>query len=97
MKINRQDIIYACHMKNAEALQKRFGALPGMNEQKGLYFMSIRTGFTISILMAWLKGGRRESAKELMEIIEEQLDILAENFHLTFKPDAKKPESTREE
>lgn len=97
MKINRQDIIYACHMKNAEALQKRLGALPGMNEQRGLYFMSIRTGFTISILMAWLKGGRRESAKELMDIIEEQLDILAGNFHLTFKPDAKKPESTREE
>ena len=28
IQINRQDIIYACHMKNAEILQQRFGEAP---------------------------------------------------------------------
>ncbi|MGM9631552.1 MAG: TetR/AcrR family transcriptional regulator [Eubacteriales bacterium] len=80
MKINRQDIIYACHMKNAEVLQQHFGDLPGINMQHGNYFIAIRTGFTISILTVWLKGGRKESADELVQIIEEQLNILAKSI-----------------
>lgn len=79
IQINRQDIIYACHMKNAELLQERFGKIPGLQIKHGDYFMAIRTGFTISVLTAWLKGGRKESADELVQIIEEQLSILVKN------------------
>ena len=77
IQINRQDIIYACHMKNADILQQRFGNLPRINMKHGNYFIAIRTGFTISILTVWLKGGKKESADELVQIIEEQLAILA--------------------
>lgn len=77
MQINRQDIIYACHMKNAELLRQRFGQLPGIDKQHGNYFIAVRTGFTISVLTAWLNAGRKESAEELVEIIKEQLSILA--------------------
>ncbi len=68
MKINRQDIIYACHMKNAELLRQRFGELPGIDTKHGNYFIAIRTGFTISVLTAWLNGGRKESVEELSRI-----------------------------
>lgn len=77
IKINRQDIIYDCHMKNAEILQKRFGALKDLPASHGNYFMAIRTGFTISVLTAWIKGGRKESPDELVEIIQEQIRIIA--------------------
>lgn len=80
MQIGRQDIIYACHMKNADILQQRFGELPGINMKHGNYFIAIRTGFTISILTVWLKGGRKESADELVQIIEEQLSILTKSI-----------------
>ena len=77
IKINRQDIIYDCHMKNADLLQKRFGARPYPPVAHGDYFMAIRTGFTISVLTAWIKGGRKESPDELVEIIQEQIRIIA--------------------
>lgn len=79
IQINRQDIIYACHMKNAKLLQERFGKIPGLHIKHGNYFMAIRTGFTISILTTWLTGGRKENADELVQIIEEQLYILAKS------------------
>ena len=64
-------------MKNAEILQQRFGEIPGVHMEHGNYFIAIRTGFTISVLTVWLKGGRKESADELIDIIEEQLSFLA--------------------
>lgn len=79
IKINRQDIIYACHTTNADILQQRFGSLPGLSVRHADYFMSIRTGFTISILTTWLKGGRKEGLDEIMQIIREQIFILAES------------------
>lgn len=80
MQINRQDIIYACHMKNAELLRQRFGQLPGIDEQHGNYFIAVRTGFTISVLTAWLNTGRKERAEELVEIIREQLAVLTRSL-----------------
>ena len=80
LQIGILDIIYACHMKNADILQQRFGELPGINMKHGNYFIAIRTGFTISILTVWLKGGRKESADELVQIIEEQLSILTKSI-----------------
>lgn len=85
IQINRQDIIYACHMKNAEILQERFGQLPGLPIKHGNYFIAIRTGFTISVLTTWLKGGKKESADELVQIIEEQLSVLARSIEKTQK------------
>lgn len=79
IKINRQDIIYACHMKNADELQQKYGSPQGLDIQHGDYFMAIRTGFTISILTTWLKGGRKETPEEIAEIIKEQLLLIAKS------------------
>lgn len=79
LDIHRPDVIYACHMKNAEALQESCGKLEGINERNGRYFMAIRTGFTISILTVWLKGGKKETLEEILQIIREQLVRLSQN------------------
>lgn len=70
MDMNRQDIIYACHMKNAKVLEVSYGPLTGLNEVDIRYFMAIRTGVTISMLKAWLEGGKKETPEELMKIIK---------------------------
>lgn len=74
--INRQDIIYACHMKNAKALEQSFGKLSGLDEAGAKYFMAIRTGVTISVLKVWLDGGRKETAEELLGILKQQFAFL---------------------
>lgn len=80
IKINRQDIIYACHMKNAETMQKRFGEIPNLSETHKKYFMPIRTGFIISVLTAWLSGGRKETPEEIVEILREQIGLLVKSI-----------------
>lgn len=69
--INRQDIIYACHMSHAKILEQSYGSLPGMDEVNSRYFMAIRTGVTIGILKAWLDGEKKESVEDLMSIIQQ--------------------------
>lgn len=78
--IDRQDIIYACHMKKAEALAQSYGALPELDEIDARYFMAIRTGVTISVLKVWLDGGRKETSEELLAIIERQIANLKMGF-----------------
>lgn len=80
IRISRLDIIYDCHKKNADILEKRFGAVPGLQENHGHYFMAVRTGFTISILTEWLRTGKKETADEIAEIMREQLEILVRNI-----------------
>lgn len=80
MDINRQDIIYACHIKNAENLANFYGKLQMTDEVNGRYFMAIRTGVTIGVLRAWLSGGRKESAEELVRILKNQLTFSALPF-----------------
>lgn len=80
IEINRQDIIYACHMKNAKKLEQSFGPLPGLDEINARYFISIRTGITIGVLKAWLDGGRKETTEQLLEIIEKQFRFFSIRF-----------------
>lgn len=74
--INRQDIIYTCHMNNAKALEQSYGSLAGLDETSARYFMAIRTGVTISVLKEWLDGGQKESAEELLKILNQQFSFL---------------------
>jgi AcrR family transcriptional regulator len=69
MAINRIDIIYSCHMKNAEELAKEYGAIPNMDEVSSRYFMAVRTGLTISVLTAWLKGGKKETPDQIQNLL----------------------------
>lgn len=74
--INRQDIIYACHMKHAKELEQSYGTLPELDATNARYFMAIRTGITISVLKAWLDGGQKETADELIQILQKQYNLI---------------------
>lgn len=78
--INRQDTIYACHMKNANILEKSYGTLPELDEVNAQYFMSICTGVTISILKTWITNEQKETTKELLNIIKKQLVYLSKSL-----------------
>ncbi|MCH3967878.1 MAG: TetR/AcrR family transcriptional regulator [Atopobiaceae bacterium] len=77
VRIDRQDIIYACHMRAADALQERYGSVPGLPDGEGDYFMALRTGLTISILTTWLRRGRTESPDEVADIVKGQVAMIA--------------------
>ena len=98
VKINRQDIIYACHMKNAEILHQRYAGLPDLDSTYGRYYMAVRTGFTIGVLTAWLSGGQKETIEELMGIIQMQYDELTikRTNHSAFEKQAYATEHTIE-
>jgi AcrR family transcriptional regulator len=81
IKIGRQDVIYTCHMKNADILAVRYGVLPDLPKEHANYFLAVRTGFTISMLTAWLKGGRKESTDELLAIMHEQIRFLSKDIN----------------
>lgn len=76
VKINRQDIIYSCHLNTAKALEQKFGTLLGLDSTNARYFISIRTGITIGVLKAWIDGGQKETCDELLKIIENQYKFL---------------------
>ncbi|PWG00501.1 hypothetical protein [Levilactobacillus bambusae] len=78
LAINRPDIIYASHLKNAELLWDKF-PYPKVIPQNAEYFMAIRTGVTISILLTWIKNGKQETPEELTKIVKNQLKILSQN------------------
>ena len=69
-------------MKNAYILEEKYGVLPNLPRAHTEYYVSVRTGFTISILLAWLKGGRKENADEIIEIIREQFAVLKNDMDI---------------
>lgn len=76
IRANRHDIVYGSHLRNAALLERRYGELPGLPRDQRRYFMAIRTGVLIGVLTAWLDGGRRESADELVGIVGDQLQMM---------------------
>lgn len=71
VRANRYDIIYASHRRVGDELRSRYGDVEGLDERHGDYFMAVRTGFTLSILVTWAEHGRSESVDELMRVIDE--------------------------
>lgn len=71
--IRREDIIYACHRKHADKLARSYGALPGLDPVDRRYYLAIRTSVTIGVLKAWLDGGQKESAEELLHRLDHVL------------------------
>lgn len=47
-------------------------------KQSEIYFIVIRIGFTIGMLITWLENGKKESLEEMLEIMKEQLVVLAD-------------------
>lgn len=82
MKTYHMDIIFTCYIKNASILEERYGALPNQPKEHAEYYLSVRTGFMLSILIAWLNGGRKENADEIISIIREQFTMLKNDIEI---------------
>ena len=69
LSINRIDIIYDCFSKNSvfvtEAMQRQYQ----LSEVECEYFIYIRIGVFVGAMHTWLKGGRKETAQQLSQIL----------------------------
>lgn len=74
LAINRIDIIYSSHLKNAEALSLTYGKIEGLEGMKAKYFIAIRTGVTIGVLSTWIKNGKKETPAEIQGILKNTLE-----------------------
>lgn len=80
IQIQRIDIIYRFLKKYAELLAEEYGPLTGLTSQDKKYFLSVRVGFVLSIILTWLRGGQVESIDELQSIARRQVDYLKRSF-----------------
>lgn len=82
LSINRIDIIYACHVDNLLLFQKNYLSALSLPMQHSQYFMGIRTGIMIGILMTWLQNGKQESVEEVLEIVKNQFEFIRQTEFL---------------
>lgn len=68
MTINRSDIFFSCHMRHFEQLQQ-YAVEVDSQDYLDEYYIAISSGMMISVLLAWLKRGKRETAEEIRGIL----------------------------
>jgi hypothetical protein len=74
------DIIYKYQEKYAHQMLKEYGPLPNLAPVEQKYFLNIRIGFILSIILTWVKSGRQETTSQLEKIVERQLEYLQTSF-----------------
>lgn len=73
IRIGRYDIICQCHYNNAPILYEYFKNIYTHPVTNFDYHMAMRIGAFISILIMWIKNGRKENPEELVEILRADL------------------------
>ena len=71
----RQDIIYASHENNLEIFLSKCREVFSLKENDYSYFAEIRFGIMMGILNGWIKGGKKESVNELLDILNRQIAL----------------------
>ncbi|MCH3967193.1 MAG: hypothetical protein PHR15_01715 [Atopobiaceae bacterium] len=73
MQVGRLDIIYNCFVDNAGiVLDYLHGRGIKMSTRNYTYFISVRAGFFVGMMRAWMENGKHESAEEVARIVSEQ-------------------------
>lgn len=72
--IQRYDIISQCHYNNSHILYDYFKNIYSAPIPDFKYHMAVRIGAFVGVLVAWIKNGRKESAEELLAILQADLD-----------------------
>lgn len=80
IKIQRIDIIYKYQKKYAESMASEYGSLKDIAPIEQKYFLNVRIGFILSIILTWIENGRRESLLQLQAIAQHQLEYLMNTF-----------------
>lgn len=73
--IGRYDIISQCHYNNAPILYNYFKDKYSLPNSNFRYYMAIRIGAFVGILISWVKCGRKENAEELVAILKSDISI----------------------
>lgn len=75
MDIGRIDIIYNSFVKNAGIIMDFLKEKNiSMSTDNYVYFISVRAGFLVGALRAWIVTGKKQSPEELSDIIRRQHD-----------------------
>ncbi len=78
IQIKRIDIIYNCFRANAHIITDHIKNYHLYDSAECDYYIYIRIGIFIGIVQAWLEHGKRESASDIVSILEHQVnDTLA--------------------
>lgn len=79
LHINRQDIIYNSFINKSQIITNYYKEKVSLPINNYDYYIAIRVGIFISILMTWIKNGKKESAQEITKIILEQLEFISQS------------------
>lgn len=80
MNIPRIDIIYNSFIENAAILMDYYAqqGIP-VQEVQYNYFLSIRAGYLIGIIRAWIVSGKKQTAEEVAAIVKRQHQIVLDS------------------
>lgn len=83
LSIRRIDIIYDCFARNSAIVLQPLQKQNPIPPEEYQYFLSIRIGIFIGVIEAWLRGGKKETAQQLAQMLGRQFDFVA-NHDLMF-------------
>ena len=79
INIGRVDIIYNSFMENSHILTNYLHKNLEIKEFNYDYFISLRVGIFIGIISTWIENGKKESAEDIANIIEQQIQLANEH------------------
>lgn len=77
INLGRYDIVYQSHYDNSKILYEYFRDSFVINQETFEYYMALRIGAFVNILIAWIKNGKKESVDRLVDIIEKLITDLS--------------------
>lgn len=79
LSIHHQDIIYNSFLSKSEMITNYYKETIDFPQDHFDYFIAIRIGIFISILMTWIKNGKKETPKEITNILLEQRTFISQS------------------
>ena len=76
LTVSRVDIIYDCHLKNSFSITEFYNNVQPLPHVDYEYFMALRSGVLIGMLLVWIKRGKMENPAQLRRILSEQIDFI---------------------
>ncbi len=68
----RSDIIFNIFLNNAEEITEMVNDKVRLPQLDNKYFISTRVGMFVGIFQTWVMGGKKESAEEIIAILQDQ-------------------------
>lgn len=72
----RIDIIFNSFLNNADIVMNYIGKKISVSELNYKYFIATRVGVFIGMFQAWIDGGKKETADELIAILGSQVEVV---------------------